>query len=105
MKGDVVVIPFPFSDLSGSKRRPALVVGDWGGADVMLCQITSQAKHDGLEVALHADDFLKGGLPIESHIRPNKIFTAERSLIRYVAGKVDEDKYQQVVSGIMTLIS
>ena len=41
MKGDVVVIPFPFSDLSGSKRRPALVIADWGGDDVMLCQIIS----------------------------------------------------------------
>ena len=105
MKGDVVVIPFPFSDLSGSKRRPALVVGDWGGTDVMLCQITSQAKRDGLEVALNADDLLSGGLPIASHIRPNKIFTAERSLILYVAGKVNMDKYQQVVRGIVALIS
>lgn len=105
MKGDVVVIPFPFSDLSGSKRRPALVVGDWGGADVMLCQITSQAKRDGYEVDLNATDFASGKLPVASHIRPNKIFTAERSLILYVAGKVNEHKYQQVVRGIMALIS
>jgi mRNA interferase MazF len=36
LKGSVVTIPFPFSDLSGSKRRPALIVADWGGADVIL---------------------------------------------------------------------
>jgi mRNA interferase MazF len=41
MKGDVVVIPFPFSDLSGSKCRPAFVLADLEGDDVVLCQITS----------------------------------------------------------------
>ena len=37
IKGDAIVIPFPFSDLSGSKRRPALVVADINGDDVILC--------------------------------------------------------------------
>ena len=105
MKGDVVVIPFPFSDLSGSKRRPALVVADWGGDDIMLCQITSQGKRDGMEVVLTDSDFSSGHLPIPSHIRPNKIFTADRRIIRAVAGKVNDAKYQQVVRRITTLIS
>jgi mRNA interferase MazF len=39
VKGDVVVIPFPFSDLSGSKRRPALVLADLRGNDIILCQL------------------------------------------------------------------
>lgn len=43
VKGDVVVVPFPFSDLSASKRRPALVVATFMGDDVILCQITSKA--------------------------------------------------------------
>lgn len=105
MKGEVVVIPFPFSDLSGSKRRPALVVADWGGPDVMLCQITSQAKRDNQEIALGPKDFATGGLPIESHIRPNKIFTAERALVLYSAGKVSASKYAQVVQRVIQLIS
>ena len=42
VKGEVVVIPFPFSDLSGSKKRPALVLADLEGDDILLCQITSQ---------------------------------------------------------------
>ena len=41
IKGDVVVVPFPFSDLSTSKRRPALVLADLAGDDLILCQITS----------------------------------------------------------------
>jgi len=46
VKGDVVVTPFPFSDLQAVKRRPALVVATFTGDDVLLCQITSQAVFD-----------------------------------------------------------
>lgn len=105
MKGEIVVIPFPFSDLTGSKRRPALVIADWGGPDVMLCQITSQAKSDGYEVPLTSGDFSTGRLPVASHIRPNKVFTADRRIIRSVAGKVSDAKYQEVVTRITALIS
>jgi mRNA interferase MazF len=41
IKGDVVVLPFPFSDLTGNKKRPALVVANLQGDDVILCLITS----------------------------------------------------------------
>ncbi|UMZ74675.1 hypothetical protein ACONDI_02275 [Natranaerofaba carboxydovora] len=40
IRGDVVVIPFPFSDLKNSKRRPALVLTELQGEDIILCQIT-----------------------------------------------------------------
>jgi len=43
VKGDVVVMPFPYSDLSATKKRPALVIAVLDGDDVILCQITSQS--------------------------------------------------------------
>jgi len=46
IKGDVVVIPFPFSDLTQSKRRPALVIAVLHGDDIILCQITSKNVTD-----------------------------------------------------------
>ncbi|NJK51587.1 MAG: hypothetical protein HC936_00355 [Leptolyngbyaceae cyanobacterium SU_3_3] len=42
VKGEVVIVPFPFSDLTQAKRRPALVVASLTGDDVILCQVTSQ---------------------------------------------------------------
>lgn len=104
VKGDVVVFPFPFSDLSGAKRRPALVVAEWGGEDVMLCQITSRTRSDGFVVPLSDADFETGGLPVASNIRPNKIFTADVNTIISNAGHVSSDKHKDVVENIISLI-
>ncbi len=49
VKGDVVVVPFPFSDLTQAKRRPALVVSKLEGNDLILCQITSEFVRDNYE--------------------------------------------------------
>jgi len=105
MKGTVVILAFPFSDLSGAKRRPALVVFDWGGSDVILCQITSKAKFDGWEVAFENFDFENGGLPLPSNIRPNKLFTAHKATILSTAGKISNAVYQNVIHQINLLVS
>ena len=76
VKGDVVVTPFPFSDLQAAKRRPALVVATFTGDDVLLCQITSQAVSDSYAIPLRSTDFASGRLAYDSNIRPNRLFTA-----------------------------
>ena len=77
VKGDVVVVPFPFSDLSASKRRPALIVATLTGDDVILCQITSKNVSDTYAVPLTSADFVSGTLHQDSNIRPNRLFTAD----------------------------
>jgi len=57
VKDDIVVIPFPFSDLSGSKKRPALVLADLQGDDIILCQITSQKIKDNYAIPVKNSDF------------------------------------------------
>jgi len=59
VKGDVVVVPFPFSDLSQSKRRPALVIAELTGKDVILCQITSQWINDEYGIRIDNKDISK----------------------------------------------
>jgi hypothetical protein len=63
MKGDVVVAPFPFSDLTAAKRRPALVIASLTGDDVILCQITSKSVSDSYAIPITKTDFASGGLP------------------------------------------
>ena len=105
IKGDVVVIPFPFSDLSSSKRRPALVVAVASSDDIILAQITSRNFKDGCSVELTDEDFVNGGLSIDSNVRPNKLFTAEIGIVAYKAGCIKAQKMKDVASAITTLVS
>lgn len=73
VKGDVVVIPFPFSDLSQSKKRPALVLTVLQGNDLILCQITSKSIKDNYAIPVDQNDFASGNLNQESNIRPNRL--------------------------------
>ncbi|MEX2138363.1 MAG: type II toxin-antitoxin system PemK/MazF family toxin [Pirellulales bacterium] len=105
VKGDVVVAPFPFSDLSAAKKRPALVVGGLTGDDVILCQITSQAVADGYAIPLLDRDFSSGNLRQPSNIRPNRLFTAESSIILYRIGSVTPSKMQEVFTMLVQILS
>ncbi|MEM4406601.1 MAG: type II toxin-antitoxin system PemK/MazF family toxin [Candidatus Methanomethylicaceae archaeon] len=83
VKGEVVVVLFPFSDLSETKRRPALVIARLTSEDVILCQITIKTITDGYLIALSGRDFTSGGLDQEGNIRPNRIFTSESNIVLY----------------------
>ncbi len=104
VKGDVVVIPFPFSDLSGSKRRPAFVLADLPGDDVILCQVTSQPSKDNLSVPLLISDFSSGALPVNSNIRPAKVFTADKNIIVKKVGTVKDHVSTKAVTVLKDLL-
>ena len=94
--GEVVVLPFPQTNLQAGKRRPALVVADLPGDDVILCQITSQPRNDGFSVPLPMSDFERGQLSVDSFIRPQRLFTVESSVILYAVGRIKNPKLQEV---------
>jgi mRNA interferase MazF len=104
VKGEVVVVPFPFSDLSQAKRRPALVVAELTGDDLILCQITSQSVKDSYAIVLVDDDFSSGGLKQSSHARPNRLFTAYSHIVLYSVGRLKSDKLDQVIEGIIEIL-
>ncbi len=101
--GEVVVLPFPQSNGQAGKRRPALVVPDLAGDDLILCQITSQARSDGYSVPLGLGDFERDRLALDSFIRPNRLFTIGQSAILYPAGKVNDAKLKEVHTKIRSL--
>lgn len=104
MSGDVVVVPFPFSNLQDSKRRPALVVSGLEGDDLILCQITSQALSDRYSLPLELQDFAMGGLRQASHVRPNRLFTADQQIVLYRAGALHSAKLDQVVDRLIRIL-
>lgn len=103
VKGEVVVLPFPFSDLSTSKKRPALVVATIDGDDTILCQITSKAREDSYSVPLASSHFENGSIPIESRIRPNRIFTADKSIVLYKIGSLKLNKIKEVEDKLISI--
>lgn len=104
IKGDIVIIPFPFSDLSGSKRRPAFVLTSLPGDDIILCQITSKAAKDRFSITLSLSGFKSGRLPVESYIRPNRIFTADKKIILRKAGSANSSLVSDVVKSVIKII-
>ena len=104
IKGDIVILPFPFSDLSSSKRRPALVLVDLVGDDVVLCQITSKNIRDGKSVTINANDVENGSLDDVSNARPNRLFTADENIILYKAGNLTKIKLDGVIEAIVNML-
>jgi mRNA interferase MazF len=100
LKGDVVTVPFPLSDLTGSKLRPALVVAALpGSSDIILCQITGQPQAGRPTVAITSADFVLGTLVRDSFVRPDRLFTAASNLTRRV-GRLNDAKTQAVIDRI-----
>lgn len=106
VKGDVIVLPFPFSDLSAAKKRPALIVAPLQThSDVILCMITSKNTKDASAISITEKDFANGRLPHDSNIRPNRLFTADTNIILRTTGRLSPEKIDEVVTEIVRIIS
>jgi mRNA interferase MazF len=105
-QGDVVAVDFPFTDGIGIKRRPVLVLSSDlinKTGDVVLMQITSKSKNDGLSVALKPDD-ITSPLPLQSFLRVHKIFTLDSALVVKKLSKLNEDVFNNVLLNLFEIL-
>lgn len=102
--GEVVLLPFPFSDLTRNKFRPALLLADVGLGDWIACQITSNAYSDGKAICLVTEDFISGNLQRISYARPGKLFTANESLFSSRVGQLQDTKLRNVQNAVVDII-
>ena len=102
--GQVVVLPFPFSDLSNKKYRPALLLADVGKGDWLASQITSNAYTDKFAIEINDNDFNTGSLQRVSYARPGKLFTAHDSLFASIAGQLKADKLLAIREAVVCLV-
>jgi mRNA interferase MazF len=100
----VILLPFPYSDLSAQKLRPALILANAGRGDWLLCQITSNPYADPAAVELSQDAFAAGGLQRISYARPGKLFTAHESLYSSVAGSLSSAAHASVVEAVVAIV-
>lgn len=103
--GDVIILPFPFSDLSENKVRPAVVLARANQNDWILCQITSNAYGDAQAIVLERTDFESGMLRLTSYARPSKLFTANERLMVSIVGTLKKEKLQEIRDAITTILN
>jgi len=84
-QGDIVIAPFPFTDLSTIKQRPCFIISNNNynrkTQDVMICAITSNLENKENSVLIDSSSLKEGTIPLKSRIKVGKIYTLEQSLI------------------------
>lgn len=100
----VVLVRFPFSDLSSSKLRPAVVLAFTGRDDWILCQVTSNPYSDPTAIRIDESNFESGSLQRVSYARPGKLFTANRSLMIAETGRLHAMTFNNIINTIVGIL-
>jgi mRNA interferase MazF len=101
-QGEIVLVPFPFTDQKGSTKRPALVISGNNfnkTTDIILVQITKNNRNDAYSVSINDKD-LTNPLRFISEIRCHKILVAEQSLIIKQISKLNHKVVKEVIEKI-----
>jgi mRNA interferase MazF len=103
--GTIVSVVFPFSNLKGNKIRPALVLANSEFDNLILCQITSKPYSSKAAIRIEEADFVHGKLPVVSFIRPDKLFTADASIVKDNLGKLDGEKKDKILESVRKIFT
>lgn len=106
--GDVVIVPFPYTDLTSTKERPALVVSSGAfnqGRDVILCAITSQLAQTEHSVLLGKEDLRSGRLVKPSRVRVSRIVTMDQSILRARVARLRPETLARVRRELIALFT
>ena len=104
VRWDVIVIDFPFSNLIQFKPRPVLIIKIPKGGDMIVNQITGSSYEKSVEIKIENKDFSKGSLKRDSYLRLDKIFSIEKSLIKYKIGSLKPEKFNDIIGKIISFL-
>ena len=104
-KGQVIFVSFPFSNLKGNKVRPAVILAEAEFGNVVLCQITSKPYSSKIAIKIELRDFAEGQLTTTSYVRPDKLFTAETSIIQEIVGELNIKTIKGIAQKVRKLFS
>ena len=110
-QGEIVLVPFPFSDLTTAKRRPALVISaNWYNRerpDLILLAITSQIPDPPYrdQVEISAADYRMANIQQPCIIRAGKIFTIEKSCIVKTLGRISPGTVEKAIHQLIDVIN
>ena len=107
-QGEIVLAPFPFTDLSMTKQRPVLIISNDSyndkTQDLVTCGITSNPKNTDFSVLITNKDLINGELPVESRIKIDKLFTLSQSVIKKKLGKIKIDVFEKVKEEFLKIL-
>ncbi len=101
--GSVVLVIFPFSNLKGYKLRPALILANVEFGNFILCQITSKSYTSKTSICIKPEDFAVGNLPVTSFVRPDKLFTADTTIIKNTIGQLTPKIKDEILKRVRRL--
>ena len=107
-QGDIVLVPFPFTDLSTTKQRPALVISkssyNTKTQDIVTCGVTSNLENSDYSVLIDNIDLAEGKIPLKSRVKVGKIFTLKQSLVIKKIAKLKAASFQHVKQELQNLV-
>ena len=107
-QGEILIVPFPFSDLIGIKQRPVLVLSKTDSnknrEDIITCGITSNIKDVNNSVLINNENLMNGEIPKTSRIKVDKLFTLEKSIVKKSIGRLDKVTFDKVKKEFFNLI-
>ena len=105
---DIILIPFPYTDLSQNKKRPAIILSNnehnSKNQDLICCAITSNPREYANSIKFSDNDLDYGNLPFESKVQPNKIFTLNKNLIIKVLARLNINKSKEIINSLNIFI-
>lgn len=98
-QSEIVLVPFPYSDLSSTKKRPALVISsnefNQKSDDLICCLITTNPKPDKHSINIDEQNIQEGSLHFKSKIKPYRVFTIDSKLILKKLCKLKTEKFNE----------
>lgn len=100
--GDIILIPFPFSDLSGEKQRPALVLAEASQWNELVCVMLTSSPKGNNEVPLK--QWKQANLPKYTVARIHRVFTIEAKLVKKKLGKAEQEDFKEILAAVVALL-
>lgn len=103
-KKDITLVPFPFSELTYAKKRPALVLANIPSRDELICMMLTSTKKIDPSVDVPINNLAGTGLPKPTVARTSRLFTFNGSLVNKRIGKIDDSEFKRIVGKVIRLL-
>jgi mRNA interferase MazF len=99
--GDVVILPFPYTNQAGGKKRPAVVLHETTGNDLLVCMITS-AAYGSEAIPLDAKELRSSGLRVACAVRPDRLLVVSPDLVEKKTGRLSKEMVSAVIAALVS---